>query len=113
MVGLANPLAPPMTMEADEEAKVIRGEVHFGRAYEGAPGCVHGGYLAAAVATIDDFHSDNPNKALMDHVFDWKLIHRSEEYMNRLFEQSKFGSPCTNIRYEEARVNLFAEGTKR
>jgi len=49
MVGLANPMAPPMALEPDEEEQVIRGEVTFGRAYEGAPGCVHGGFVAAVL----------------------------------------------------------------
>jgi hypothetical protein len=47
MVGEANPLAPPATLAADPEQEKIFGEVFFGRAYEGAPGCVHGGYVAA------------------------------------------------------------------
>ena len=44
----------------------------------------------------------------MDHVLDWRLIHRDEADMNRLFETSRFGTPCTEIRYEEEGVNLFA-----
>lgn len=47
MVGKANPLAPPATLVADPEQQKVYGEVFFGRAYEGAPGCVHGGYVAA------------------------------------------------------------------
>ncbi len=47
VVGRSNPLAPPATLEPDAEAKVVRGSVRFGSAYEGAPGCAHGGYVAA------------------------------------------------------------------
>lgn len=47
VVGRSNPLAPPATLEPDAEAKVVRGSVRFGKAYEGAPGCAHGGYVAA------------------------------------------------------------------
>ncbi|MDG2335595.1 MAG: PaaI family thioesterase [Myxococcota bacterium] len=47
IVGRSNPLAPPVTLDPDHEAKIVRGEVFFGRAYEGAPGCVHGGFVAA------------------------------------------------------------------
>ncbi|MBW2383525.1 MAG: PaaI family thioesterase [Deltaproteobacteria bacterium] len=47
IVGLANPLAPPVKLDPDHETKVVHGEVTFGRAYEGAPGCAHGGYVAA------------------------------------------------------------------
>jgi acyl-coenzyme A thioesterase PaaI-like protein len=46
MLGRANPLAPPVTLW--EEEGVIRGRATFGAAYEGPPGCVHGGYIAAA-----------------------------------------------------------------
>lgn len=46
ILGKANPLAPPLTLEP--EGSEVRGHARFGAAYEGAPGCVHGGYLAAA-----------------------------------------------------------------
>lgn len=48
LIGLANPLAPPMTLESDETEGIVRGGANFGSAYEGPPGCVHGGYVAAA-----------------------------------------------------------------
>ncbi|MGH9302431.1 MAG: PaaI family thioesterase, partial [Acidimicrobiales bacterium] len=46
MLGLANPLAPPIRVDLVDD--VVVGKVHFGSAYEGPPGCVHGGFLAAA-----------------------------------------------------------------
>ena len=58
---------------------------------------------------LGNFHPKNPNKAMMDYILDWKLIHRSEADMNRLFESSSFARPCTDIRFEQAGVNLFAE----
>lgn len=50
--GVANPIAPPLRfeipdLESDGEKKII-GRANFGSAYEGPPGCVHGGYLAAS-----------------------------------------------------------------
>lgn len=45
-IGRANPLAPPITMEDVDGAVHARGT--FGTAYEGPPGCVHGGYVAGA-----------------------------------------------------------------
>ncbi len=48
IVGKANPLAPPATFAVDHDSAVIYGEVYFGPAYQGAPGCVHGGFVAAA-----------------------------------------------------------------
>jgi acyl-coenzyme A thioesterase PaaI-like protein len=47
VVGRSNPLAPPVSLDPDHAAKIVHGSVYFGRAYEGAPGCVHGGYVAA------------------------------------------------------------------
>jgi hypothetical protein len=46
LMGLSNPLAPPLflTIESDR----VVGTARFGNAYEGPPGCVHGGYIAAA-----------------------------------------------------------------
>jgi acyl-coenzyme A thioesterase PaaI-like protein len=46
MLGRANPLAPPIELWGDGD--VMRGRATFGAAYEGPPGCVHGGYIAAA-----------------------------------------------------------------
>ncbi|HEX7168351.1 MAG TPA: PaaI family thioesterase [Acidimicrobiales bacterium] len=46
LIGLANPLAPPLRLEA-VDGRVV-GEVRFGSAYEGPPGHVHGGFIAAA-----------------------------------------------------------------
>ena len=50
MIGKANPLAPPIEVETTGE--LVVGRVRFGSAYEGPPGCVHGGYLAAAFDEI-------------------------------------------------------------
>jgi acyl-coenzyme A thioesterase PaaI-like protein len=44
-IGLANPLSPPMELEYSGDR--VKGTVTFGAAYEGPPGCVHGGYVAA------------------------------------------------------------------
>ncbi len=45
LLGRANALAPPIVVEG-VDGQVI-GRVRFGSAYEGPPGCVHGGYIAA------------------------------------------------------------------
>ena len=46
IIGHANPLAPPIEVELTGDR--VFGRVTFGTAYEGPPGCVHGGFLAAA-----------------------------------------------------------------
>ena len=48
----------------------------------------------------------------MDHVLDWKLVHRDEGDMDTLFNASAFGRGCSRIRFEEEGVNLFAECIK-
>ena len=47
VVGLANPVAPPAHFELDLDARLVRGEVRFGKSWGGAPGRVHGGFVAA------------------------------------------------------------------
>lgn len=46
IMGKANPLAPPLTV-VSAEGRTVVGVAVFGAAYEGPPGCVHGGYVAA------------------------------------------------------------------
>ncbi|HEX6211699.1 MAG TPA: PaaI family thioesterase [Methylomirabilota bacterium] len=46
IIGRANPLAPPVRLEP--AGRQVIGQVTYGSAYEGPPGCVHGGYIAAA-----------------------------------------------------------------
>ena len=46
IIGLGNPVAPPLPFkEVDGE---VEGTGTFGLQYEGPPGCVHGGFVAAA-----------------------------------------------------------------
>lgn len=46
VIGLGNPVAPPLRMEVDGDR--IVGRATFGAQYEGPPGHVHGGIIAAA-----------------------------------------------------------------
>lgn len=50
LIGKANPLASPIEI-AIEGDKVV-GTATFGTAYEGPPGCVHGGFVAASFDEI-------------------------------------------------------------
>lgn len=45
LIGLSNPIAPPLELAVDGDT--IRGRLRFGTAYEGPPGCAHGGCIAA------------------------------------------------------------------
>ncbi|MFM8304930.1 MAG: PaaI family thioesterase [Actinomycetota bacterium] len=45
-IGLANPLAPPLRVWVDDD-DTVHGAVNVDAAYEGPPGCVHGGIIAS------------------------------------------------------------------
>ena len=49
LIGHANPLAAPIAIEIVDGT--VFGRARFGAAYEGPPGCVHGGFIAASFAT--------------------------------------------------------------
>ena len=61
---------------------------------------------------LGNFHPNNWGRAFMDYILEWKLIHRTEDEMNRLFAASRFGRDCTRIRFEQQGINLFAECMK-
>lgn len=56
--GLANPLASPLRLEVKTDAEgdaTAWGTANFGAAYEGPPGCVHGGILASVFDEVLGF----------------------------------------------------------
>ncbi|MFP6579492.1 MAG: PaaI family thioesterase [Myxococcota bacterium] len=55
IIGLSNPLAPPIRLEADSDRSRAFGFVNFGTAYEGPPGCLHGGWVAASFDEVLGF----------------------------------------------------------
>ena len=54
LIGLANPLAPPLTIGRKDDSHAHASGV-FGSAYEGPPGSVHGGFVAAAFDEVLGF----------------------------------------------------------
>ena len=54
LIGLSNPLAPPITV-ARSGKRSVHAVVTFGSAYEGPPGSVHGGFVAAAFDEVLGF----------------------------------------------------------
>jgi acyl-coenzyme A thioesterase PaaI-like protein len=54
LIGLSNPLAPPIRIE-QTGPQTATGHAKFGAAYEGPPGCVHGGFVAAAFDEVLGF----------------------------------------------------------
>lgn len=53
LIGLSNPLAPPVALHFD--GHVVHGSATFGSAYEGPPGHLHGGFIAAAFDEVLGF----------------------------------------------------------
>lgn len=51
MVGLRNPVAPPLRVTGDDEGNTAC-TFTLGAAYEGPPGCVHGGIIAAVLDQV-------------------------------------------------------------
>lgn len=72
---------------------------------------IHSALRPGGRAIVGNFHVRNATKAFLDHVLDWRLVHRTEADMRRLFEASAFAR-CTRISYEPLRINMFAEGIK-
>lgn len=61
---------------------------------------------------LGNFHPANPTRALMDHLLRWRLIHRSEADLHRLYQASHLDMPASRIVFEAQGVNLFAECVK-
>jgi acyl-coenzyme A thioesterase PaaI-like protein len=57
VIGLANPLAPPIRMQPDPDGRRVHGRATLGAAYEGPPGSLHGGMVAAAFDELLGFAS--------------------------------------------------------
>lgn len=53
LVGPLNPLAPPLHLQPHEDG--VSATATFGAAYEGPPGCVHGGFIAASFDEVLGF----------------------------------------------------------
>jgi acyl-coenzyme A thioesterase PaaI-like protein len=52
-IGLSNALSPPIRLKVENGR--VYGTAVFGSAYEGPPGCVHGGFVAAAFDEVLGF----------------------------------------------------------
>lgn len=73
---------------------------------------IHARLAPGGRTILGNFHPRNSSRALMDHVLEWRLIHRDEQDMHRLFASSQFASECARIRFEDEGVDLFAMGEK-
>lgn len=73
---------------------------------------IHGVLRPGGTAVVGNFDVGNPDRAFMDHLLDWRLIHRSPEDLARLFAQSAFGDALVEIRREATGINLFASARR-
>jgi hypothetical protein len=64
--------------------------------------------LPGGTLIIGNVVPSNPDKAYMDHILEWVLIHRTAEELCELFARSKFGEAPVSLREEPAGVDLFA-----
>ena len=63
-------------------------------------------------AIVGNFHPSNPTRGLMDHLLDWRLIHRDQADLQRLAQAAGFAPGATEMQLEPAGVNLFAISTR-
>jgi hypothetical protein len=54
-------------------------------------------------------HTHNPSRAILDHVLDWRLIHRDEDALNALVRRSAFRT--ARVTFEQG-VVMIAELAK-
>jgi SAM-dependent methyltransferase len=63
------------------------------------------------VFIVGNFSPANPDRFFMDHILYWRLLHRGEKDLRRLFAQSPFGESISIVSEEEG-VNLFVVASR-
>ncbi len=71
-------------------------------------GWIHSCLAPGGRSILGNFHTSNPTRGLMDHLLDWRLIHRDEADMLPLAQAAGFASDATRCCFEPAGVNLFS-----
>ncbi|MCB2183708.1 MAG: class I SAM-dependent methyltransferase family protein [Desulfobulbaceae bacterium] len=61
---------------------------------------------------LGNFAPANPNRTVMDHILQWRLIHRSPDEFKEIFHDSPFGNQVEIIS-EQMGINLFIVATKK
>ena len=69
---------------------------------------IHSCLAPGGRSILGNFHTSNPTRGLMDHLLDWRLIHRDEADMLRLAEAAGFAPDATQCCLEPEGVNLFS-----
>lgn len=87
-VGSLNPLAPPITLLPADGDQVV-GSAVYGAAYEGPPGCVHGGFIAAGFDEVLGFAQSLSGRPGMTAQLDVSYrsptpLHHTVRYVGRI-----------------------------
>ncbi len=61
---------------------------------------------------LTNLESGNPDRALMEHLLEWRVVARSEESLRDLFGQSRFRGQALTIRKDESGASLLASANK-
>lgn len=73
---------------------------------------IHERLRPGGTVLVGNFDPANPSKPFMDHILDWKLIHRTADDLRALFERSRFADSPVHIRTEATGINLFARARR-
>jgi acyl-coenzyme A thioesterase PaaI-like protein len=102
LIGLANPLAPPLTIGRTGD-KTAAASVTFGSAYEGPPGSVHGGFVAAAFDEVLGYVQSLSGAPGMTGTLTVKYLRPTPLHEELRFEAALTGVEGRKI-FTEARV---------
>jgi len=69
---------------------------------------IHDRLVPGGTVILGNFDVDNPDRAFMDHIIEWRLIYRSADDLRALFARSRFGGAPVDVRAEDQGINLFA-----
>jgi SAM-dependent methyltransferase len=68
--------------------------------------------LPGGTLALGNFATGNPERPYMDHVVDWKLVHRTPAELRALFARSRFGAIDVCVDADPTGIQLFAYGMK-
>lgn len=69
--------------------------------------------IEGGAVVVTNLDAANPDRALMEHLLDWKANHRTSDELGDLFTRSRFATRPEIIASEGAGVMHFAQGIKR
>jgi len=64
---------------------------------------IPGGYVI-----LGQTHESNPNRAYLEHIWEWPIHHRNEEDLRQMFAQTKFEEKQLRIEYRSNGTQMFA-----